>query len=1051
MRCSRLDFLAFPLALLLSSGPLAACGGDDDDDDTSDATDSDDDGGVGLDDFLPEIPAPTGDDPTVYAGVIDSGNATVELIPGAAASGTVGDLYLRNSKTRFVIQAPGRVIGVIPQGGNLVDVQPIGPDGPYADDHFGELSSIYVLGRTCEHDRIDVVQDGSGGGVAAIVARGKSAPNDFINIKGIGLLPVAEGLDPDVPDQIECATTYILPPDSPTLEVYWTYFNGGSAAVRGPFGMLNDTGGNVEVWAPTRGFERLGIEAVTQGIGEAPVDYAVYQAPGVAYGVIPRHEDPSIVNASLLIAGVSIVLYDADELLDIIGEDGVALDLAAQDGVTNSAFVIVGRDAGDVAEELWRGSGDEIGQTVAGDVLWDDGSPVAGARVGLFDDVDGDGAIGPDDLVLTYLDTDEAGHFEATLRVEAEDVLLRADLADQARSDVVPFSTEGEPQFILDRPVRYDYRVVDDATGAAIPAKLLVIGDNPAPADQRLHPTFDRFNGAVAMIESIRGTSTDVGDGADAPILLVPGAPYRVLVSHGTEWSVAEVALDPAPGEVPDELEFRLRRVIDTSGYVASEYHVHSIGSPDSPVEWPTRVATAAADGIEVFASTEHDYVADLEPIVEQLGLERVVRVLPGIEVTPFAFGHFNAWPLVPDDSPNHGAIDWARGAYGFALTPREIFAAMRERGAELVEVNHPRSAPTSLTDFQQFFDRANLTFDYEARTISGDQLAQPVPNEWLRLPPDMSMWDLSFNALEVWNGFGTADTDGDGVREIQSLDLVMRDWFNFLSFGATVTPIGNSDTHTVVRDPMGMPRTMVAVPDDSPDALASGAVVDPLIDNLAGRGPTARDVVVTNGPLIRVSRQGQAGSAIGTTQAAAGGQVSLAVSVQSPSWAEFDVIEVFANATPPPVVARDQPTSLTPVKCFVTVSPGSLGPNDPCASAPLGADQMTVSLVNVGSAAFQRYQASVVVTLAAGDPIHPELGTGDDAWVVIRARGKRAIYPVLLQGVLNGANLGDLVEGNPATVDAILLEDGVPASAFTAPIYLDLDGGGYVAPFAPQ
>src|SRR5688572_26702651 len=123
MRCPRLVFLALSLFL---SPALTACGDDDGDDgdDTDDVTDGDE---PGLDDFLPDIPAPTGDAQSVFAGTIDSGNAGEELISGPAASGTIGDLYLRNARGRYVIQSESRVIGVIPQGGNLVDVQPVGP------------------------------------------------------------------------------------------------------------------------------------------------------------------------------------------------------------------------------------------------------------------------------------------------------------------------------------------------------------------------------------------------------------------------------------------------------------------------------------------------------------------------------------------------------------------------------------------------------------------------------------------------------------------------------------------------------------------------------------------------------------------------------------------------------------------------------------------------------------------------------------------------------------------------------------------------------------
>src|SRR4029079_19329628 len=130
-------------------------------------------------------------------------------------------------------------------------------------------------------------------------------------------------------------------------------------------------------------------------------------------------------------------------------------------------------------------------------------------------------------------------------------------------------------------------------------------------------------------------------------------------------------------------------------------------------------------------------------------------------------------------------------------------------------------------------------------------------------------------------------------------VEVVRKDWFNFVSVGFDVVPLGNSDTHTVVKDPMGMPRTMVRVGDDSADAIASGSVEQPLLDPLLGQGPSPRDVVVTTGPMIRVSEQGETGSAIGQVIAGSGGEVTLDIGVQSPRWAAFDTIEVFANSVP--------------------------------------------------------------------------------------------------------------------------------------------------------
>jgi len=100
----------------------------------------------------------------------------------------------------------------------------------------------------------------------------------------------------------------------------------------------------------------------------------------------------------------------------------------------------------------------------------------------------------------------------------------------------------------------------------------------------------------------------------------------------------------------------------------------------------------------------------------------------------------------------------------------------------------------------------------------------------------------------------------------------------------------------------------------------------------------------------------------------------------------------------------------------------------------------------------FQRYEAATTVTLSTDEEgLYPEGGSGEDVWVVVRVRGDRALYPLLLSGVITDANLATLVSGTQAEIEAALDGIGVTATAFTAPIYLDLDGGGYRARFAPE
>jgi hypothetical protein len=552
----------------------------------------------------------------------------------------------------------------------------------------------------------------------------------------------------------------------------------------------------------------------------------------------------------------------------------------------------------------------------------------------------------------------------------------------------------------------------------------------------------------VRLFHSIYGTSVAAapGDPVDAAIELPAGATYRVFASHGPEWSIASVVITPTAGET-GTISLEIAHVVDTTGYLACEFHQHAVGSPDSPVPFKQRLASLLVEGIEFFASTDHDYLSDYDPLIDSLGLRGQIDGVVGIESTPFAYGHFIAFPLDVDvNDPSRGAVDWAGGMNGFAMLPSELWAGLRERGAKVVQVNHPR-ASSGFTGFQAFFDVAGLKFDFTEHTFIGAAEQQPVPADWLRLPDATKIFNDAFDTLEVWNSLTTRDTDGDGVPESYGLDLVLRDWMNFLSFGDLLTPMGNSDTHTREKDPAGLPRTLIRVSDDSAAGLMLGAE-DDVYATILGDGKP-KDVIVSNGPMLRVEVGGQ--PAIGSTVTPAGdGTVSFTVSAESAEWIEFDTIEVFANSTFDDPVG-DEPTALQPIVCFTSKPVASLMPTDPCLNAAKGGAQvMTVQLVSV-SGPDRKRTATVTFSLSAADIAARTGAVGTDAWVVVRVRGQRALYPVLLgQGDVTDANIDTLVSGSDVDIAAALDRHGVPAAAFTAPVLVDFDGGGWNAPFAP-
>jgi len=141
------------------------------------------------------------------------------------------------------------------------------------------------------------------------------------------------------------------------------------------------------------------------------------------------------------------------------------------------------------------------------------------------------------------------------------------------------------------------------------------------------------------------------------------------------------------------------------------------------------------------------------------------------------------------------------------------------------------------------------------------------------------------------------------------------------------------------------------------------------------------------------------------------------------------------------------------PLKCWTSRPLGSLMMNDPCKAAPMPAEAMNVTLANIpGQGSYKRYEATVTVTLDAQDIVtRAGHNPGSDAWLVFRVRGNRAIFPIMTQGSLDGAaELSAVMSGDFATMRTALTGKGVPAEAFTSPVFVDFDGNGYRAPFAP-
>jgi hypothetical protein len=335
-----------------------------------------------------------------------------------------------------------------------------------------------------------------------------------------------------------------------------------------------------------------------------------------------------------------------------------------------------------------------------------------------------------------------------------------------------------------------------------------------------------------------------------------------VSVSRGPEferfeWSDLTVE---AGADVP--LEASLARVVDTTGVMCADYHIHSHRSVDSSDPSTLKVSGLAADGLEIAIRSEHEWVADFAPVVEQLGLGDFVLGLAGLELTTFSYGHFGVFPLSPDPARGSGgAIPW------FGRLAPEVFASVRDRPeAPALIINHPRATGVR----QGYFVEAGY---------------DPVTGS-VRRP---ELWDEGWSVVEVFNE-STFEQNRDGT---------VRDWFSLLASGRRVFAVGSSDSHRIQSVPVGWPRTCLYVGVDDPRALTPELVRDATV---AGRG------YVSGGIYLDVVGPGGAGP--GQEASGVGDVANVEVVVRAAPWIDVQRLELIvdgASVETVPVLESDR------------------------------------------------------------------------------------------------------------------------------------------------
>jgi hypothetical protein len=956
-----------------------------------------------------------------------------DLLSGPLARGVPGDYVLENENLRVIIQKPGRQwLSIGTFGGNIIDVSRKDENGELLPDHLEEFVIGLNIENTPNYADVRIEKNGSDGQSALICATG---PDDLLELAnassaalelGVELPPSAD--DTDLPVDIE--TCYSLEPGARYVVMDTSITNqGGNELAIFLTEYLNGSG-QVEFFQPYAGFGEplftpscpeatyVACDALEGGLCDS-CNFIAYSGvdggAGVSYGLIHGEQKTS----SFSTAGINVVVYGESMLNLLIGLLPPNYTVPANGSLSLRRYFAVGdgtvASIASIRDELFG-----IDTVEVSGMVRSQGQPLESAQVAVYQVLD-DQTDPPSLFMVNHSRTDDSGRYSLQLTPGTYEIRANMEGYLYPESDPTELVVEDAAvnrDFEMPESGYLEVTVIDE-TGPG-PAKLQLVGFDPSPPLTNNIAGFETgVFGDYKADELAYGISQAAfidRKGASERIIVEPGD-YQLVISRGPRYSAFKTEITITPGQVTT-VQAEIIKVIDDSGFVHGDFHVHSIDSPDSEVTREERVAVMLAEGVDFFTPSDHGVRSDFGPTLAAMGVEDLIGVAPSSETTSFDYGHFNSWPVTIDPaSISGGAFDWAGAAppgmdfpaYGYYnLSPAEIISGLHDDPMDnLVQINHVAS----------HFGASGLAIDTgQTPPQSSTDLASR------RLDPSLgNAFDDGFDALEVWIG-----TNGRSGILDQFLGQNAGDWFNLINQDLIRIGIANSDTHDR-RFTRTSARTLIPSDTNNPQDLSTGA------EKLAAT-VLAGKAIGTNAPFLLLYADGQFGGQSQhaglrleestTMPADSGSDVVLTATVSTPAWAPVDTVEFYINNQP-------QRTS----------EPGATARYGVCANAWISAGNAGWTAVDVvvNSSVPGASRTDITATLTL-------TGITEDTWIVAMARGtdgvSEPLFPVLPASLDQGSNttLDDLTDGN-------LDEAGTPAFAFTNPLFVDVNGDGWTAP----
>ena len=739
------------------------------------------------------------------------------LIGGPKADGRLGDLKIYNNHSAFIIETVGRAAaGYRFWGGNVVDADVIRPEGQAGNDLFGELGHSWNL-EIFEPRDVYLVDNGTESGTAHVRFTGVNAPfawaDSFIR-------PL---LNPS-PVDLEVTYDYMLGAQDTALRHSVTVTNISDEAAMVDFPLLmSNQGDGVRHWQPVKGFE----------ISQGAIDRLVLAGRGPSY-----EWNAQDVGLSLLIEYSNV---------EVINQAGFILEPGQSLTRHYTLSVSERGPAGLAALRVDMSQTPATVGTLRGTVELPPSAQAALTHVVVWDG---------DDKPVSYSPVGADGDFEFVL--EPGQWRVQAFATDHAPSAIESVSLEAgaEQDASLTVPAPAQITIsVKNSQDQPEPARIVAVvpqddAQTPAPyAPDAARPDSGgawRWTGA-----GNGGKISAVGMAVDGTVTLtVPAGRYDISASRGFAYEIDQTSVEVTEGESL-QLDMTINKVVDTTGWLSSDFHIHALRSPDSDTPYVTRIHQAITTNLDIPILTEHVALDGLQRTADAHDLGDRIIGPDGQEVTTFEYGHFNAFPLLyKPGTTNTG------GVFPYDKKPAELFEAIRNQNPEdeVIQINHPRGS--SLGAY----------FSY----VGYDPATGEVENN--------EHWSTNWDSIEVFNGRCRGLGDND----------VLDDWISMTNNGLLRTLGSGSDSHRE-NDPIGMPRNWIKIDEQ---ALRQNHQL--LVEAVRGRR-----LFVSCGPFVTFeTADGQVGLG-GRTGVNEDGQVSFSVEVQAPDWLELDEVRLIRNGQP--------------------------------------------------------------------------------------------------------------------------------------------------------